>query len=329
MPKPPKNYLDGRVSDRWRLLIVAGPVFLLAFEVAILTPLVEFTSGWMAYLANPKLCSVLFLSMVLFIMLSIGDLTEALRTRHPKFAVFWLSINLGSFYYLLDLSLTLAETHRRDGIAWHQAALWLAAVVLTGITAVVTFLPLTSLVGWLQRSWHKAIGVTVLVINFVLLTPDIQKTWNYTHPSTIALAAEMLESCGRNPETGLTRIHNPVLAIQGKGTQLMVTRYCAEMESLATFLLIALIVCLAYLPRIRWLPWLTIVLTGLCLLYFFNALRIAMLVEIAGTWGKPQLAVSLAHSRLSGIFFLGISILLLLISRSWWCPSTKSPDPQK
>ncbi len=315
-----------RTVGKSRLVLVGGPVFLLAIEVIILTPLVEFASGWMAYLANPKLCSALFLGMALFILLSISDLEVSSRVRNPKYAILWLLVNLGCFYYLIQLSLKLVAADRKEGIAWFEAAGWLIVVSFTGISAILTFLPFSSIIAWMQHSWHKAIGVIILAINFVLLVPDIQKIWNVAHPSTIAMAAEVLESCGRKPETGLARMHNPRLGIQGEGTRLIVTRYCAEMESLATFLLIALVLCIAYLPRIRWLPWLTIVSVGLGSIYFFNALRIAALVEIAGTWGNPQLAVNLAHSRLSGIFFLGFSITLLIVTRGWWCPPPKSEE---
>ncbi len=313
-----------RSFGKSRLVLVSGPVFLLAIEVIILTPLVEFGSGWMAYLANPKLCSALFLAMALFILLSISDLELPSQGRNPKYAILWFFMNIGCFYYLIQLSLKLLASDRKEGIAWFDAVGWLTVVSLTGISAILTFLPLSSIIAWIQHSWHKAVGALVLAINFVLLVPDIQKIWNVTHPSTIAMAAEMLESCGRKAEIGLARMHNPRLGIQGKGTRLIVTRYCAEMESLATFLFIALVLCIAYLSRIRWLPWLTIVCVGLGSIYFLNAIRIAALVEIAGTWGNPQLAVNLAHSRLSGIFFLGFSIVLLIVTRGWWCPPPKN-----
>jgi len=230
------------------------------------------------------------------------------------------------YYSLFQFTLALAAQFQAGEIFWYHATGWLVLVFLNGASAVLIFLSPTSLLIWLQRSWHKAIGALILSINFVILIPEIQKTWHHIHPSTIGLAAEMLESCGRNPITGMASRHNPILAIQGKGTRLIVTRYCAEMESLAVFLLLATILCFAYLPRIRFIPWLTIVLFGLLLFYFLNAMRIAFLVEIAGSWANPQLAVSLAHSRISGILFLGISLLLLLVSRSWWCPPSVKKD---
>jgi exosortase/archaeosortase family protein len=302
------------------LFRIAGPLVLLSLEVGILTPLVEFSSGWMATLANPKLFNALSIGTVLFIVLSIPDLMSSQRPRHLKSSMFWLFLNLILYYSLFQFTLGLAAQFKAGEIFWYHATGWLVLVFLNGASAVLIFLSPTSLLIWLQDSWHKAIGALILSINFVILIPEIQKTWHHIHPSTIGLAAEMLESCGRNPTTGMASRHNPILAIQGRGTRLIVTRYCAEMESLAVFLLLATILCLAYLPRIRFIPWLTIVLFGLLLFYFLNAMRIAFLVEIAGSWANPQLAVSLAHSRLSGISFLGISLLLLLASRSWWCP---------
>ena len=59
----------------------------------------------------------------------------------------------------------------------------------------------------------------------------------------------MLEACGRIPETGMASQHNPVLAIQGQGSKLIITRFCAEMESLAIFILLAIVLYFSYLPR--------------------------------------------------------------------------------
>ncbi len=293
---------------------------LLAIEVGILTPLVEFSTGWMALLANPKLFNVFFLGTVLFIVLSIPDLMGSLRPQKIKTGLGWFAANLIFYYALFYFTLILASRFKTGEILWYHAAVWLILVLLVGISAVLIFLPAKSLVLWSQRSWHKSAGALIIAINFVILMPDIQRSWNQVHPVTIALSAEMLEACGRIPETGMASQHNPVLAIQGQGSRLIITRFCAEMESLAIFILLAIVLYFSYLPRVRFAPWLVVVLCGLLLLYVLNAIRLAILVEIAGSWSNPQLAVSLAHSRLSGLLFLGISLLLLLVSRGWWCP---------
>ena len=329
MSRIPEQHDDSQTVTGWRLFRIAGPLVLLSLEVGILTPLVEFSSGWMATLANPKLFNVLFLGTVLFIVLSIPDLMSSQRPRKFKTSMFWLLVNLILYYSLFDFTLALASRFKAGDIFWYHAIAWLLLVLLVGASAVLVFLPAKSLLIWSQLSWHKAIGALIISINFVILMPDIQRSWNQMYPSTIGLAAEMLESCGRNPTTGMASRHNPILAIQGKGTRLIITRYCAEMESLAIFLLIATVLCFAYLPRVRFIPWLAVVLFGLLLIYFLNAIRIAFLVEISGNWSNPQLAVNLAHSRLSGLVFLGISLLLLLVSRGWWCPPSTNKDEKQ
>ena len=280
----------------------------------------------MALLANPKLFNILFLGTVLFIVLSIPELMSSQRPQKVKSSIFWVFSNLILYYSLFDFTLALAGRFKAGEILWYHAVIWMILVLLVGASAVLIFLPARSLLLWSQHSWHKAAGAFILSINFVIVMPDIQRSWNQMHPSTIGLAAELLESCGRSPTIGMASRHNPILAIKGEGSRLIITRYCAEMESLAIFVLLAAVLCVAYLPRIRFLPWLTVLFFGVVLIYFLNAMRIAFLVEIAGTWSNPQLAVSLAHSRLSGIIFLGISLLLLLVTRSWWCPPIDSQD---
>ena len=67
---------------------------LLAVEVGILTPLVEFSTGWMALLASPILFNVFFLGTVLFIVLSIPDLMGSLRPQKIKTGLGWFAANL-------------------------------------------------------------------------------------------------------------------------------------------------------------------------------------------------------------------------------------------
>ena len=67
---------------------------LLAVEVGILTPLVEFSTGWMALLANPQLFNVFFLGTVLFIVLSIPDLMASQRPQKLKHCLGWFGANL-------------------------------------------------------------------------------------------------------------------------------------------------------------------------------------------------------------------------------------------
>jgi exosortase/archaeosortase family protein len=60
-----------------------------------------------------------------------------------------------------------------------------------------------------------------------------------------------------------------------------------------------------------------VVLLGTVLVYLLNAVRIYGLV-VAGTLLSPRASVSLAHSRISGIGFLGVMVLLLA-GTSGWC----------
>ena len=66
------------------------------------------------------------------------------------------------------------------------------------------------------------------------------------------------------------------------------------------------------------LTCLLVLFVGALILYAFNAARLFLLVEVGAISGRPRLAVNLAHSRLSGMFFLAVSATILVASRRWW-----------
>jgi exosortase/archaeosortase family protein len=295
-----------------------GPLVLLALQTALLTPLVEFNFGWMEYLASPRVFNVLFLGVILFILLSVPDLAANPRPQRWQRFLFWLLTNVLAFYILLRYTLILEKQFPPQAIEWYHALGWLLLVLITGVAAWLAFIPASFILNWLKTFWHKAVGSILIAITFVIITPDIQSLWTQAYPSTIGIATRLMQFCGHDQVVLARNQNNPVLGIPGQGIPLTITESCAEMESLAMFVLIATVFTLAYWKRVRKGRMAVIVAGGLTLLYFLNAGRIVLLVEIAGTFKNPRLAVDLAHSRLSGVFFLGLILTMLIVSKPWW-----------
>ncbi len=304
--------------QRWpRLLLIAGPLVLLALEAALLTPLVEFFAGWMGVLASPQLFNAVFLGFILFILLSIHDLPAPLRPQRWSRRIYWILANVLAFYTLLRYTVVLERQFSPQMIEWYHAAGWLFFLGITTAAAWFAFIPVGALLQWFKEAWHKAVGSGLIAVAFTLLTPDIQSLWHFTYRPFIALTSRVLEFVGQEP--WLQFHHNPVLGILGYKNRLVVTQYCAEMESFGVFFLLASILTLVHWQRVRKLRMLVVFAGGIAFLCIFNAIRIALLVEIATFWAKPQLAVSLAHSRLASLGFLGLSLLLLIATKRWWC----------
>lgn len=314
----------GSAHQRWpRAILICGPLLLLALEVSLLSPLVEFSLGWMGYLASPKLFNVVFLSCILFILLSIDELSTFLNFQSWQRRLFWFLTNLLAFYALLRYTLILEKQFTPQAIGWQHATGWFILLVIVSISAWLVFLPATLFPQWLKASWHKAIGSGLLAITFVVITPDIQSLWQPTCAPTINLASRFIQLCGHDPWIGYN--NDPILGIRGRGLPITITQYCAEMESFAVLLLLAIILTLAYWQRVRKLRMLAVITGSFALLIVLNAIRLGLLAEISGSWSNPQLAVSLAHSRLSSLAFWGISLLIVIASKRWWCTPQPSP----
>jgi exosortase/archaeosortase family protein len=92
-----------------------------------------------------------------------------------------------------------------------------------------------------------------------------------------------------------------------------VTPECSEQEALASFWLLAGLTLWGRWREVRKGLLLLLVLPGTLPLYFLNAARIYGLVVVGTCW-SPRACVSLAHSRIGGMLFLGITAALLSLT---------------
>lgn len=271
----------------------------------------------MGYLASPQLFNAVFLGFILFILLTIHDLPASLIAQRWSRTIYWILANVLAFYTLLRYTVVLERQFSPQAIEWYHAAGWLLFLGISTASAWFAFMPGGVLLQWFKEAWHKAVGSGLIAVTFTLLTPEIQSLWYYTYRPFIALTSRLLGFVGQT--LWLQFQQNPVLGLLGYKNRLTVTQYCAEMESFGVFLLLATILTLAHWQRVHKLRMLVVVAVGIGSLFIFNTIRIALLVEIATVWEKPELAVSLAHSRLASLGFLSLSLLLLIGSKRWWC----------
>ncbi|REJ96520.1 MAG: hypothetical protein DWQ35_04025 [Planctomycetota bacterium] len=315
---------NGR-DTAWRVFVVGVVVC----QIAGLSYAVEFSRGPMAYLAGPNLAMFAMLVAILTLLLAGREL---LATAPPGRFSRWLGLAVNAFVFLVLLVVTrrLDEVPPNSvGDSWLVWS-WPLLAVVVGLAALFSMFSVAALAAWLLGHWHHVVGSALLSLVFVIYVDDIQRCWRWTSRSSIAIATGALNLAWDEPIIARYRnAENPVIAVQRepfpKGI-IRVTRYCAEMESLAAFWLIGLTAFIAKWGRGRVVPFLIVMVGGSVLLYVANGLRLALLSGIqlyrSEAWvpGTPRLVVDLAHSRISSMALLGAATLIVWLTARWWCP---------
>lgn len=310
----------------WQRFALVGPLLLLAVEVGLLTPRFEFEEGWMGRLAGPELISLALFSMTLFLLLAGDQLLQLLPVRPQLERLLWLVVNVAGFWLLFEFTAQLYRSQRIGDVGVQRPLIWLTLVAVVGLAAVFVFIPPGVFVTWIAKSLNKAFVSLAVGVALLWLTPQVQQTWLRTNGPAIEIAGRLLQVAGHTHVVQTTdkASGHPYLGAADANVILRVTPHCAEMESLFAFLLLGCAVMLYSSARIRYRRLLLVIFIGFALLYVINAVRLFFLVEIASQNSSPNLAVSLAHSRLSGILFLAISALIMITTRPWWSEAPKT-----
>ena len=308
-------------------LSLAIPLVLLATEIGALTLSVEYVSGPMALVAQPQVVQAAMIAVALLLLLRGADLAREACLDSLAARLFWLMVNCGAFWLLYSLSKTLAQPAASE-VAVSIAAIlsWIALAVIVGASAILAGASWDTLQRWTATAWHQAVGSLVLGGAVAYLTPDIQQFWHLLYRPTSKISFRLLQWC--HPGQGILDASvagHPVLGLR-PSTQLRITPACAEVESLAVFLLLCATLLIASWPTARVCRWLAATFVGLSLLFFVNAIRMALLVEF-GWRTDPNWSVPLAHSRASGMVFLMLGAGWLAITRRWWSPAKSSDSP--
>lgn len=298
-------------------LAIAVPLLLLAVEVGALTLKVEYVGGPMEMIAHPQVVQAVLIAAVLFLLLRGAALAGVASLGHWWARGSWLLVNFVAFALLYRLSVALAEP-AAGGIAASPASIlaWISLAIVVGFSSVLVGASWGTILQWISMAGHEALGSLVLGAGLAYLTRDIQQLWHVLWPSTLQISRRLLEVL--HPEQTLlypSVAGNPILGVHGK-VRLEIMPACAEMESLAVFLLLGATLLIAGWP-VRLMRWLIAVSFGLGLLFLINALRLALLVELGAHFGGSW-SVHVAHSRFSGMMFLMLGALWLVATRRWW-----------
>ncbi len=308
----------------WSQLGIVGPLALLAIEVGILSPQVEFKSGAMMYLAHPLSANLILVATVLFLILAANGLRTDAGSQWSWHRVFWFGVNVVSFVLLFCLAVWLQDQPTGDS-PWMAYVGWGFLTLAVGVSGWLAFVPLGVLFRWLTGYWEKAIGSLILALTLVLCTPDIRRLWYAVYMPVERMTAVMLQIAGYNDIHGISsRTGNPIIGAVD-GIRLEVTPNCSEMESLAAFILVSGVLLFAGWHLIYRLRFCVVVLAGLTLLYCLSAFRLFFLIDIASRLDDSGIAVRLAHSRISQVLFLAASLLIWFGTRRWWYRGSHLP----
>jgi exosortase/archaeosortase family protein len=300
-------------SDGWFCLAI--PLILLGVEVSWLTLAVEYGSGPMAAVASPLVGQAAMTALVLLLLLRGADLARTASLGLWPVRGLWLLGNFAAFALLFVQSQVLTDPSLAS-VA--RIAAWVVLAIAVGMTALLAGASLPTLLEWTRLAWHQAIGCLVLAAMFAYLTPAIQQLWQKLGPATTNVSCRFLQLL--HPGGNVICSWPNGIAELGvhPGARLMITPGCGEMESLAVFLLLGVTLLVAHWPAVRWPAWLAVVTVGGAILFLLNAVRFAILVEVAARAYSSLTAQRLAHSRISGMLFLALGAIWLAWSARWW-----------
>lgn len=298
-------------------LRLGGPLAVLAVEVGVLTLCVECLHPPFAWLADSRVCTGLIFALAVFLALSekVAASQAALQFQRSLLETgLWLLANLVLFAGFFLYTRRLAGASDTSFWAFLAMAFWVLQALAIGLTVFLAFLPMRVLFWWALKCWPRALVAVGLGALLALLTPWVQKLWFYVYGPVLRVSQFLLVKTYGEGLLGLTREGYPVVGI--RRLLLIVTPQCSELESVAAFLLFGTTLILARRQELRKLRAASVLLIGTLLLYFLNAVRLYALI-VVGLNSIGQMEVSLAHSRISQIVFLGIFGVLLLYSFRW------------
>jgi exosortase/archaeosortase family protein len=297
----------------WQL---AGALALLAVEIGALTPFVEVPDGVpLAHVASGRVCAGLLLGLVAFLFLSGAELRQALRpgTAPAGRRRGWLAVNLVLYAAFCLFTVRIADGGA-GAAAGLVAGLWTLLAGAVGGSAFLAFLPARALGRWVAQSGGKAVLALGLGGVFALAIPWAQGLWPRLHGPMVALDAVLLRWTYGDSATATTDQGWPVIGT--RKLLVLVTPQCSELESPAALWLLAGTVLLARRRQLRPRKAVGLLVAATAGVYVLLALRLYALV-VAGIQVSPATCVSLAHSRIGGLFFLAVAAGVTAACQRW------------
>lgn len=296
---------------------LAGSLLLLLGEVGTLTYFVEFPRGPLEYVASARVCSGLLLALVAFLVLATAGARPGLNLADgpsKRGAMLWLASNLTLYAAFFAYTTWLAVPGGRTLSPWVVVPSWVLLALAIALTAVPAFFPWRALGSWLWSRRATAVIAAGLGLCLALVTPWVQGLWPRVCILALEIDRDLLTQVYGACTVGYTRNGTPGIATPR--LLLLVTPQCSELDAIAAFWLLAGAWFVSRWPTLRKGRMVLVILLGTGLFYLVNALRLCGLVMI-GTHVSPKACVSLAHSRVGGIGFLGLAVLLLAVTSRW------------
>jgi hypothetical protein len=285
-------------------------------EVAFLTPLVEFEHGPVQWVASARVCSAILVGAAAFLLLAGRTLGGVLNQgRRPGWPVAAAAVHLTLFAAFCWFTFRLAGRAGPLLTAWADTVGWGLLAAGVAWTAFLPFLPADFGVRVCRACPGFVLAAVALGAGFAVLSPWAQGLWLRCYRPVLALDQRLLERTYGQALAGTTAEGCPVL-----GTPrllLLVTPQCSEMDALLVWGLLWAAAVWGRWAEFAKARMVLCLVGGAALLYGLIALRLYVLVVIGLHW-SAQTCVSLAHSRVSGIGFLALTLGLLAGAR-WWC----------
>ena len=306
-----------RRLSKLQIVLLLGPFVLIAIEVVCLSFKVDFSGGWMRMLASPAVFAIVFFSAALFLMHEGRHLAETIHPGKLRARIVWFLVNLATYWAFFRFTHFL-NAHKAAQFSKPYSATWIALALFVGMSVCLTFISWGTLIAWLRPRWDRLLGCVAIGLTLAVLTSSIQQTWIYTAQHTIPLSGRVLEFFGHTSVVAKVAPNaSPILGVRPL-PQIIVTPNCAEMESLAAFAMMGIVLMISGGTQVHQIRLVTVIAGGLVVFFLLNAVRLALLVQ-AGYWTeKTGTCVRLAHSRVSFITFLTLSVVVYLVTQYWW-----------
>jgi exosortase/archaeosortase family protein len=293
---------------------LAGALLVLLSEVAILTFWVEFPAGTaLGVVASGRVCGALLFALAAFLLLSGREGCPGVAPGSAgggAHAAFWLAANLLLYSIFFSFTVRLAGGRASP---W-ALSLWLPLAAAVAGTSFLAFFPLRVLACWGWRCRARALAALSLAVGLALAAPRIQTLWPRLSGPALQIGRGLLEWTSGEAVAGWTAGGGPVLG--PRRLLLLVTPQCSELDAIAAFWLLGGVFLVARCAELRPTRVAFVLLLGTGLFYLLLAVRLCGLV-VAGQRYSPQVSVSLAHSRISSIVFLGLAVALLSGTYRW------------
>jgi hypothetical protein len=227
--------------------------------------------------------------------------------------VFYLAFNCLLYVFFFQYTLSLDQ-----GSSWGGVVVWALAAVTVGMTAFLTFYSLQSLTSLMVSSPIQVLGATAIGVALGFGSPWFQSLWPAVCGPALTMDRVLLRATYGAGEAVTGRNGNGFPLLGTGRLLLLVTPQCSELEAIPALWLLGAAAAFVRWRILRKLRWALLLVGGTILFYLLIAVRLFGLIVI-GMNSSVQVAVNLAHSRISGMLFLVLAVLFVAAALRYGC----------